>query len=169
MTERPVVRMARVEDAAAVQAIYAPIVEGTVISFEDKAPSVEKIGRRIETTLAAFPYLVAELDGKVVGFAYAGGHGKRRGYYRAANIGIYVAEEVRGAGVGKAIYGVLLPELEARGIHTVMAAIVVPNDASVRLHEGMGFVKAGVFREVGHKFGRYLDVGWWQLTFDGPA
>lgn len=156
------IRAAATADAAAMQAIYAPIVETTAISFEEVPPTVEEMAERVETTLRSYPYLVAENGGRVVGFAYASQHRARAAYRRSVDVTVYVAEHARGAGVGRALYGDLLPMLAERGFHAAFGGIALPNPGSVALHEAMGFEHVGVYREVGFKLGRWHDVGWWQ-------
>lgn len=156
------VRTATSSDATAIQAIYAPIVEHTAISFEEVPPTINEIAGRIEETLLGYPYLVAEQGGRVVGYAYAGPHRTRAAYRSSVDVTIYVAEGARQMGVGRQLYGVLLPDLAGRGFHAAFAGITLPNAGSVRLHEMMGFNPLGVYREVGRKFGHWHDVGWWQ-------
>lgn len=156
------IRSAATADAAAMQAIYAPIVETTAISFEEVPPTVEEMAERVETTLRSYPYLVAENGGRVVGFAYASQHRARAAYRRSVDVTVYVAEHARGAGVGRALYGDLLPMLAKSGFHAAFGGIALPNPGSVALHEAMGFEHVGVYREVGFKLGRWHDVGWWQ-------
>jgi L-amino acid N-acyltransferase YncA len=156
------IRSATVEDAPAIRAIYAPVVATTAISFEDIPPSAAEIALRIADTLAGYPYLVATRDGSVVGYAYAGPHRERSAYRFSTDVTVYVAREAHRTGVGRALYGALLPELARRGFHAAFAGIALPNAASVALHEAVGFTKVGVYREVGFKFGRWHDVGWWQ-------
>ena len=155
-------RAATVSDAAAIQAIYAPIVETTAISFEDVAPTVEEMARRIETYSQTHPYLVAESDGILLGYAYGSKHRDRSAYRLSADVTAYVAPAARGQGLGKQLYQALLPDLAQRGYHAAFAAITQPNAASVALHESVGFTKVGIYREVGFKFGQWQDVGWWQ-------
>lgn len=155
-------RTATVSDAAAIQAIYAPIVETTAISFEDVAPTVDEMARRIETFLTAYPYLVAERDGEILGYAYGSKHRDRSAYRLSVDVTAYVAASARGQGLGKRLYQALLPDLATRGYHAAFAAITQPNPASVALHESVGFTNVGIYREVGFKFGRWQDVGWWQ-------
>jgi L-amino acid N-acyltransferase YncA len=162
----PVIRSAAAGDAPAVQAIYAPIVIATPISFEEVPPSVEEMGMRIDNTLRSFPYLVAEADGRVIGFAYAGQHRARAAYRWSAEVTVYVAEPARGRGVGRALYGALLPTLADAGFHAAIAGVALPNPASMALHRSMGFESVGTFREIGFKFGRWHDVAWWQRLFD---
>lgn len=159
---RHLIRAAAAADAAAVRAIYAPIVETTAISFEEVPPTVEEMASRIETTQRTYPYLVAENGGRIVGFAYADQHRSRAAYRRSVDVTVYVAEQARGGGVGRALYGALLPMLAERGFHAAFAGIALPNPGSVALHEAMGFERVGIYREVGFKLGRWHDVGWWQ-------
>ena len=158
MTLRP----ASPYDGSAIAAIYRPIVEQTAISFEEIAPSADEMAERIARVLERYPYLIAEHDQRIVGYAYAAQHMARAAYRRSVNVSAYVAEGFRGAGVGKRLYRVLFDDLARRGFHMAMAGITLPNQASVGLHEGMGFKPIGVYREVGFKFGRWHDVGWWQ-------
>jgi L-amino acid N-acyltransferase YncA len=164
-----VVRAVNADDAPAMQAIYAPIVEQTVISFELVAPTVAEFAERIRATTRELPWLAAEIDGQVVGYAYASRHQDRAAYRWSVNVSVYVAERGRGAGVGSALYGVLFQELRALGYVSAYAGIALPNDASVRLHEKHGFVGIGQFPNVGFKFGSWHDVGWWYLELQAPA
>lgn len=157
-----ILRAATVSDAAAIQAIYAPIVETTAISFEEDVPSVEEMARRLETYSQTHPYLVAERDGEILGYAYGSKHRDRSAYRLSVDVTAYVAASARGQGLGKRLYQALLPDLATRGYHAAFAAITQPNAASVALHESVGFTKVGIYREVGFKFGRWHDVGWWQ-------
>jgi L-amino acid N-acyltransferase YncA len=171
--ERPSlqIRMATAADAGAVRAIYAPIVEGSVISFEVAVPSEAEIASRIVDRQPQFPWLIAERDGAVLGYAYAGRFAARAAYEWSAEVSAYVAEPARGSGVGRALYCALFGVLDAQGHHRAMAGITLPNAASVGLHEAMGFSLVGVFREAGWKFGAWHDVGWWQRALrahDGP-
>ncbi len=163
MTKPPVtIRSATSNDAAAIHAIYAPFVEKTVVSFEEVPPTIDEMAKRIEATLKAYPYLVAERDGQVVGYAYAGRHQTRSAYRLSVEVTVYVAESARRTGIGRALYGVLLPSLAEKGFHAAFAGVTLPSPGSVGLLEAMGFEYLGVYREVGFKFGEWLDVGWWQ-------
>ncbi|HKX79757.1 MAG TPA: arsinothricin resistance N-acetyltransferase ArsN1 family B [Novosphingobium sp.] len=156
------VREATLEDALAIQTIYAPYVDKTSISFEEVAPNALEIEGRIATILSKHPYFVAEEGGRVVGYAYASEHRSRAAYRCSVDVAVYVAEGGQRRGVGRALYSALLSAAAAGGYHAAFAGIALPNDRSVGLHEAMGFVPVGVFREVGYKFGRWHDVGWWQ-------
>lgn len=156
------IRQASLADATDLHRIYAPIVSETAISFEEVPPTIEEMEKRIALTLANYPYFVAIMDGKVCGYAYASQHAARAAYRYSVNTAVYIASEVRRTGIGRELYSILLPELTRRGFHAAFAGIALPNLASVALHESMGFEPLGVYREVGFKFGRWHDVGWWQ-------
>ena len=156
------IRTARPEDAAAIHAIYAPIVEHTIISFETDVPSVQDMESRIRNTLQTHPYVVAELEGRFCGYAYAGPHRTRSAYRRSVDVTVYVAEASRGMGVGKALYAQLFEELAQTGYHAAFAGITLPNPASEALHRSVGFEPVGIYKEVGFKFGTWHDVRWWQ-------
>lgn len=156
------IRDAKIADAAAVQAIYAPMVEQTAISFEEIAPTVAEIAQRIEVYGASHAFLVAEREGRVIGYAYGSPHRARAAYRFSVEVTAYVAEEARGCGVGKALYGQLMPILKTKAFHAAFAGVALPNDASIALHEAVGFEQLGVFRHVGFKFGEWRDVAWLQ-------
>lgn len=160
------IRPATTADAAAIAAIYAPIVETTVISFETTAPTPEEMARRIEAIVATHPWLVfedAEDAEGVAGYAYASPHAPRDAYRWSVNVSVYNAERARRRGVGRALYGALFEILRRQGFHMAFAGITLPNEASVGLHEAMGFRPLGVYREVGFKLGAWRDVGYWSL------
>jgi phosphinothricin acetyltransferase len=156
------IRAATAADAAAVQRIYAPIVAQTAISFEEVPPTVAEMARRIADHSASHDFLVAECDGSLVGYAYGSAHRARAAYRHSAEVSAYVAEAARRTGVGRALYQALLARLKDKGIHAAFAGIALPNPGSVALHAALGFTPVGVFHQVGFKFGRWHDVGWWQ-------
>lgn len=160
MPHPPVIRPAIAADAVTVRDIYAPIVERTAISFEDETPSIEEMARRIQLAHAFF---AAEHNGIVIGYAYAGPHRERAAYRTSVDVSVYVDERARQLGVGAALYGSLLPHLRHQGYHAAFAGIALPNQGSVALHERVGFTPVGIYREVGFKFGKFHDVGWWQM------
>ncbi|MFC4357485.1 arsinothricin resistance N-acetyltransferase ArsN1 family B [Halobium salinum] len=171
------VRPATASDAAAVHDIYAPVVAGTAISFEDDPPTVEEIRRRIVNTLPTHPWLVCERDGDggdgeggegIVGYAYAGPHRSRDAYRWSVDVSVYVAEDERGAGVGRTLYESLFALLVEQGFVTAYAGIAQPNETSVGLHESLGFEPVGVYESVGYKRGAWRDVGWWAKRLREP-
>lgn len=150
-------------DAAACAAIYAPHVEGSPVSFEEQAPSAEGMAARIERVAATHAWLVAEREGRVVGYAYATKYNERPAYRWSAGVSVYVADEFRGRGAGRALYEALFERLRERGFRMACAGITLPNEASVALHESLGFEQVGLNRHIGWKHGAWRDVGWWQL------
>ena len=166
---RVVLRDATPGDAAAVLAIYAPYVEETAISFERVPPDVATMRERIAQRLASHAWLVAERGGRLVGYAYAGPFAVRAAYRLAAEVSVYVDREAGRGGIGRALYEALIDRLRERGMHTAIGIIALPNEASVALHERLGFRHVGTFREIGAKFGRWHDVGWWQLMLGEDA
>lgn len=162
-----IIRPAIPADAAAIWNIYQYYVENTAISFEITMPSLTEIEGRIRKTLKAFPYLVAEEDGTVIGYAYAGSFIPREAYAHCAEVSIYISRENRSKGLGRCLYEELLSRLEAQGISNVYACIGVPevedeylSNNSARFHAHMGFKEVGRFRNSGLKFGRYYHMIW---------
>jgi L-amino acid N-acyltransferase YncA len=155
-------------DAAACAAIYAPHVANAATSFEERAPDAAELARRIERIAATHPWLVAERGGEVVGYVYAGPHRAKPAYRWSVDVAIYIAEDERGLGHGRRLYEALFTRLREQGFRMACAGITLPNEASVGLHESLGFVPIGVYREIGFKQGAWRDVGWWQLELLPP-
>lgn len=156
-------------DAAACAAIYAPHVEGSAVSFEEHPPGIAEMGARIRRIGASHPWLVAERDGEVVGYAYGCPHRERPAYRWSADVSVYVASGSARQGHGRALYEELLARLRRQRFRMACAGITLPNPASVALHEALGFVPVGVFREIGWKDGAWRDVGWYQLELTAPT
>lgn len=155
-------------DAEACAELYAPYVKDGPISFEERPPSAAEFAGRIERTSATHPWLVAERGGEVVGYAYACPHRERTAYRWSVDVSVYVAAGHVGEGIGRALYTALFERLRAQRFRMAFAGITLPNEASVALHEGLGFVQVGRMREVGWKLGEWRDVGWFQLEL-APA
>jgi len=163
------IRVATAADADQIQAIYAPIVLDTTISFEDEPPTVDEIARRIAGTLPTHPYLVCEENGRVLGYIYASVFRARAAYRWSVETTVYVDGRTHRRGVGRALYQALLPILRRQGFHGAFAGIALPNANSVGLHEALGFRPVGVYQDVGFKHWQWRDVGWWRLGLsDGP-
>lgn len=163
-------RPATPDDAAAIAAIYAPVVAETAISFELEPPSEAEMRSRIEATLARLPWLVSlDAEGAVNGYVYASKHRERPAYQWAVDTTAYVRADSRGQGVGRRLYTALFEQLVLLGYFQAFAGIALPNAASVALHEAMGFEALGVYRDVGFKRGRWHDVGWWQKRLQPPS
>jgi phosphinothricin acetyltransferase len=150
-------------DAAACAAIYAPYVERTPISFEERPPDALEMEARIARNAATHPWLVAEQGGEVVGYAYARRHLDRAAYRWAADVSVYLAANRRGEGLGRSLYERLFVHLRRQNFQIACAGITLPNDASVRLHESLGFIRVGISPRIGWKSGNWHDVSWWQL------
>jgi L-amino acid N-acyltransferase YncA len=163
------IRGVHVDDADAVQAIYAPIVRESTISFELEVPTVADMRVRIASASGDLPWLVGVDDsGAVVGYVYASRHRERAAYRWSVDVTAYVRADHRGQGIGKALYGRLFDLLIAAGYCQAFAGIALPNPASVALHESIGFLPIGVYRNVGFKHGAWRDVGWWQKELQCP-
>jgi L-amino acid N-acyltransferase YncA len=163
------IRVARVDDAAAVRAIYAPSVLDGVATFETSLPGEPVMRERIATRLAHYPWLVWEDAGEVLAYAYASRFRERAAYDWIAETSIYVREDARRHGIARRLYSVLLEAMRLQGINQAVGVITLPGEASVRMHEAMGFGPAGVWRQSGYKLGRWWDVGVWQKTLQAPA
>lgn len=167
-TTEAALRSATPEDGAAVAAIYNHYIRETVVTFETEPVQDSVMSGRIAESLAdGLPYLVATRDGNVAGFAYASKWKGRCAYRYSVESTVYLDPERTGGGIGSLLYRALIDEIGALNMHAVIGGISLPNDASVALHEKLGFEKVGQFREVGFKFDRWVDVGYWQLTLRG--
>jgi L-amino acid N-acyltransferase YncA len=164
MTDAPAIRSATAGDAAAIASIYNWYVANTVITFEVDPVPDDEIARRIERTSAAHEWLVLERAGEVLGYAYAGRYHERAAYGHTTESTIYLRHGLEGRGLGTQLYRDLVRRIFARGYRHLIGAIALPNEPSVRLHERLGFAKVGHLAEVGHKFERWIDVGYWQLS-----
>ncbi|MGA2081802.1 MAG: arsinothricin resistance N-acetyltransferase ArsN1 family B [Holophaga sp.] len=151
-------------DAQAILRIYNPYVTATSISFETVPVLEEVMAARIRETLEHYPWYVREEGGVVLGYAYGSRWKPRDAYRFAVETTVYVAPGEARKGIGASLYQVLLPDLRERGFHNAWASIALPNEASVALHERFGFRKVGHLPEVGWKFGRWVDVGYWALA-----
>lgn len=157
------IRLARESDADAIASIYRRYVEGSRISFEESAPDAVEMARRIAGERPGYhPWFVAEEDGHLLGYAASTPFRSRPAYRWTVETGIYLAEDAIGRGVGRALLSSLLTTLERQGYVAAIGAIALPNDASVALHEKLGFTYAGTYRGVGFKLGEWLDVGLWE-------
>lgn len=157
------IRPATPDDASAIVDIYNHYVNTTVISFEERPVTPEEMAGRIREVTAILPWYVHEDQGRVIGYAYATRWRVRSAYRYAAETSVYLAPGQGGKGIGSALYKALLAELRAREIHMAIGGIAQPNPASVALHESLGFEKVAHFSQVGRKFDRWIDMGYWEL------
>lgn len=171
-TPEPAVRDATPDDAAAVAAIYDHYVVDTIATFECEPIGTEAMAERIAGVVAdGYPYLVATLGGRVVGYSYAARFRPRAAYLHSVETTVYLAPDLIGAGVGTALYRELLTRLERlecpSTVHSAFAVIALPNKASIALHERFGFTWVGLLPEAGWKLGRWIDVGYWHRLIGG--
>lgn len=164
MAAAATLRFVEERDAAALARIYAPFCESTAISFEYVAPTVQQMLERVRKWSSAFPWLVAECDGEIVGYAYASPHRERAAYGWSVDVSVYLDPRFQRRGIGTALYTALLRMLVVQGYYKAFAGITLPNAGSVGIHRSLGFEPVGVYRGVGYKFGRWHDVIWLQYA-----
>ena len=150
-------------DAAPICDIYNYYVRETVVTFEESPVLEAEMAKRIADVTSHLPWLVWEENGAIVGYAYASPWKVRAAYRHAVEASIYLAPNATGRGLGSRLYTALIAELRQRGLHCVIGGAALPNAASVALHQNLGFRKVAEFREVGFKFGRWIDVAYWEL------
>lgn len=150
-------------DFAAIAALTNQFILNTTVHFAYHPMTPADFDRAWRESSDRFPWFTVECDGRFAGYAKAGPWRTREAYQWTAEVGIYIEADFRGRGVGAALYTRLLDDLRARGFHSAIGGVTLPNPASVRLHERLGFQPVGVVRQAGHKFGQWLDVGFWQL------
>ena len=162
-----IIRPAQVSDAPKLLEIYAPYVKDTAITFEYDVPSKKEFASRIAHTLERYPYIVAQKDGIIAGYAYAGAFKSRAAYDWSVETSIYVARGIRKCGTGRALYTTLEKILKAMNIKNVNACIAAPekedeylSNDSILFHERMGYTLAGTFHQCGSKFGRWYNMVW---------
>ncbi len=158
-----VVREARPQDGAAVAAVYRPYVLETPVSFEEQPPDAQEMTNRITEITKKYPYLIAELDGRVIGYAYGTKFHARASYRWSVEIAIYLEQSCRRRGIGRTLCNRLLPLLTAQGFAVAYAGITLPNPFSTGLFEALGFTRVALFHGCGFKFGAWHDVGTWEL------
>jgi phosphinothricin acetyltransferase len=164
----PQVRAATEDDLVRVRDIVNHYIEHSVFNFRTEPQSIDEVRALWAQRHEQFPWLVAAVDGQVVGVAYAGPWNERAAYQWTVEATIYVDPSTHRRGVGDALYAKLLNRLRAQGFHSAIAVIALPNEPSVRLHERHGFQRVGRLREVGYKHDAWHDVGFWQcLVADG--
>jgi len=157
------IRTCATSDAAAIAEIYNHYVRETVVTFEETPVAAEEMARRIADVGARLPWLVWDDGGRAVGWAYATAWKARSAYRLSVETTVYLAASHQGRGLGAALYGELIAKLKERELHSAVGGIALPNPASIALHEKLGFKKVAHFVEVGRKFDRWIDVGYWQL------
>jgi len=163
------IRTCRPEDAARICEIYNRFVRDTIVTFEEEPISASTMATRIDAVTREYPWLVWEEAQTIVGYAYATAWKPRSAYRRSVESTIYLDDAWYRRGIGSSLYGALVSELRERGFHCVVGGIALPNEASVALHEKLGFTMIGQFRDIGYKLGRFIDVGYWELMLRDHA
>ena len=149
-------------DEHAISEIYNHYIENTVVTFEEQPLSALQMRERIDSYLASYPWFVCSLDGSIVGYSYANRFHQRSAYRHTAELTVYVRKGFERRGIGRRLYEPLIGHLQSENCHVMLAAIALPNQGSVGLHEMLGFSKVAHFSQVGHKFNQWVDVGYWQ-------
>jgi len=156
-------RNVRPDDAPAVADIYNHYILNSPATFEEVPVSPDEMRQRILETTRAYPWLVCEEDGKLLGYCYGRKWRERAAYHHSVEVSTYLDPAAVGKGRGSALLDAILVELRRRGFHCVMGGVSLPNDASVALLQKFGLRQVAHFKEVGYKFDRWIDVGYWQL------
>ncbi|HSU28041.1 MAG TPA: GNAT family N-acetyltransferase [Chitinophagaceae bacterium] len=160
------IRMAKPGDAPGILDIYMPYIELTSFTFETEVPTQEEFEERIRTNLVNWPWLVAEQDEKIIGYAYATKYRERTAYQWSVECSIYIHDDFQKQGIGHKLYGALTAILKLQGFRNVYAVINLPNEKSVAFHESCGFAHFATYENVGYKLGKWKNVGWWRLIIN---
>jgi phosphinothricin acetyltransferase len=160
---RITIRSADQQDTEKMLEIYAPYILDSTVSFETEVPTLEEFGQRVLYYQEKLPWLVCEINDYLAGYAYATDHRQRKAYEVTKELSVYVHKDYRKLGIGTGLYIALIEILKAQGVSNVLAGITLPNTESVRFHESIGFKPVGVYHNIGYKFGKYHDTGWWEL------
>ena len=164
----PTIRLATEDDAGQILEIYAPFCRDTTVSFETEPPSLDEMRRRISKTWPAYPWLVCEEEGSLLGYAYASQHRERAAYVWSVDVSVYIREGRRRGGLGRALYTSLFALLRLQGYYNALAGVTLPNPGSEGLHRAMGFEPIGVYRNIGYKCGGWHAVAWSELALRDP-
>jgi len=157
------IRNASLSDAKAISEIYNYYIQNTVVTFEEAPVSVEEMQSRITEVQSRYPWLVYEDNGTTVGYSYATYWKTRTAYRFSVESTVYLDPAYVNRGIGSKLYTELIQQLQEIKMHSIIGGIALPNAASIKLHERLGFSKIGQFIEPGLKFGNWVDVGYWQL------
>jgi L-amino acid N-acyltransferase YncA len=156
-------RIAREQDAERILAIYAPYIQQTSLTFETEVPAIPAFAERINDYLINWPWLVAETDGVIAGYAYGTRYRERTAYQWSVESSVYIHNDHQRTGLGRALYTALFELLKKQGFYNVYAVINLPNGKSVLFHERCGFSWFATYEKVGYKLGEWKNVGWWKL------
>ncbi len=161
-----IIRDVKREDSRQICEIYNYYIENTAISFEETAVTQANMEKRIDSIISSFPWLVADLDGEILGYAYASKWKERIAYRYSVELSIYIKSNILGQGIGTRLYGELIDRLRKKNIHSMVGGIAIPNIGSQKIHEKFGFEKVAHFKEVGFKVDTWIDVEYWQLILE---
>jgi phosphinothricin acetyltransferase len=157
------IRDVRLSDASAICSIYNEYVKNTIITFEEEPATLEEMQNRINEVIQNYPWIIYEENEKVIGYAYASKWKTRSAYRHTVECTFYLEKNFTGKGIGSQLSVELIKRLKEKSIHSIIYGIALPNDASIALSEKLGFSKIGHFKEVGYKFNKWIDVGYWEL------
>lgn len=157
------IRTVQTKDIREISTIYNYYIENTTITFEEEPISDDEMGKRINEIVPSYPWLVYEYNETVLGYAYATRWRARAAYRHSVELSIYISKDNLGKGIGKKLYETILAELRKTDVHAVIGGMSLPNEPSEKLHESLGFKKMAEFKEVGYKFQKWIDVGYWEL------
>ena len=157
------IRKAALEDAPQIMKIYNYYVDHTIFTFDTEHAKLNEIQDKIRMAMNIYPWIVYEVDGEILGYAYASEWKAKDGYKHSVETTVYLKNGSLKNGLGTILYQELINQLKELNFHALMGCITLPNDASIRLHEKLGFEKVGHFKEVGYKFDNWIDVGYWEL------
>lgn len=162
----PIIRLAKGSDVEHILNIYKPYILQSSISFERQIPSLEEFQQRFDEYTAIYPWLVSEVEGRIVGYAYASPHRERRSYFWSTEVTVYVDQKYQRNKVGSSLYCSLFQLLKHQGFRNAIAGVTLPNPSSEAIHQSLGFSKIGIYKNVGFKFGQWHDVAWYQMQLN---
>ncbi|PHR70194.1 MAG: phosphinothricin acetyltransferase [Lutibacter sp.] len=159
------IRDFHIDDIEQLVEIYNYYIENTVITFDKNPCSVDDFEQKIKPIYKKYPFIVFEENNEILGYAYGSSWRPKPSYKFTVESTIYLNSDAQGKGIGTKLYTELLKQLKQQNFHTIIGGLTLPNAASIKLHEKLGFKKVAHFKQVGRKFDEWLDVGFWQLTF----
>jgi len=160
------IRPIHINDVEQLLDIYNYYVKNTIVTFDIEPLTIEIFKKKVELISNIFPFIVFEENNEILGYAYGSKWRPKPAYNHTVESTVYVKHNTQGKQIGTKLYTELLQELKQQKFHTVIGGLTLPNEASVKLHKKFGFKEVAHFKQVGYKFNTWLDVGFWQLTFD---
>ncbi|MFN8577452.1 MAG: N-acetyltransferase family protein [Candidatus Sericytochromatia bacterium] len=160
------IKNVKIEDIEQICNIYNYYIENTFVTFEEEIINYQEMKNRIDNITKNYPFLVYKKNDEVIGYAYGNIWKQRASYKHTVESTIYLSHKNIKKGIGSMLYSQLIEELKKQNIHNVIGGIALPNEASVRLHEKLGFKKCAHFTQIGNKFNQWIDVGYWEKILD---